>query len=188
MALSHVSKLFAVTDAKVYAVTADPSGGATTYGAAIDVPGIKSVTISGNIDTKELRGDNTLLDTNSVLTNITVDFEYAKLNLDAVAAMIGGAVTDSGSTPNAVATYRLTNTNTFSYFKLEAKTPTAGSDSVTGDAHIVLYKCMLSSFPELGMAEEDYQTFKASAVAVGRASDGRWIDVVFNETAAALSA
>lgn len=187
MPISHTSKFYAVTDAKIAAVTADPSGGTTTYGTLIDVPGIKSVTISGDINTVELRGDNTLLDSNSTLTNVTVDFEYAKLNLDAVAAMIGGTVTDSGAGTTEVATYRRLGTDTFAYFKFEAKTPTAGVDEVLGDAHILLYKCMLSGFPELGMAEEDYQTFSASAVAIPRLSDSKWLDVVLNETAAAIA-
>lgn len=187
MAISHFSKFYAVSDAKIAAVTADPSGGTTTYGSLIDVPGIKSVTISGDITTAELRGDNTLLDANSTLTGVTVDFEYAKLSLDALAAMAGGAVTDSGSGSAEVATYRRLGTDTFGYFKFEAKTPTAGVDELAGDGHILLYKCMLAGFPEIGMAEEDYQIFSASATAVPRLSDSKWLDVVLNETAAAIA-
>ena len=187
MPISHFSKFYAVSDAKIAALTADPSGGTATYGALIDVPGIKSVTVSGDINTVELRGDNTLLDSNSTLTNLTVSFEYAKLNLDALAAMVGGTVTDGGATTLETATFRRLGTDSFSYFKFEAKTPTAGVDEVAGDGHVLLYKCMLSSFPDLGMAEEDYQTFSAEAVAVPRLSDSRWLDVVLNETATAIA-
>lgn len=187
MTISHTSKLYAVTDAKIAAVTADPSGGTTTYGSLVDVPGIKSVRIGGAVETKELRGDNRLLDANSTLQNVTLEFEYAKLNLDAIDVMLGGAVTDAGSGSTETATYRLLSSDTLGYFKFEAATPTAGVDEVAGDAHILLYKCMLSGFPEFGMAEEDYQTFSVSAIAVGRLSDAKWLDVVYNETAASIA-
>lgn len=188
MPLSPISKLFAVSDAKISKVTADPAGGTITYGTAIDVPGIKSCTVTGDITSAELRGDNTLLDSNSTLASIEVEFEYAKLNQDALAVMLGGTVTGTGTTPSQISTYRLLNTDTFSYFKFQAKTPTGGSDSVTGDAHIVLYKCILSEFPEFGMAEEDYETFSTSAKAIPTlaTTSGGWMNVVFNETAAAI--
>jgi hypothetical protein len=187
MAISHVSKLYAVTDAKIAAVTADVSGGSTTYGSLIDVPGIKSVRIGGTVNTKELRGDNTLLDVNSTLESVTLEFEYAKLNLDAFAVLMGGAVTDSGTGSTEVATYNLLNTSTPSYFKFEGKTPTAGVDEVAGDGHIVLWKCMISAFPDFGLGEEDYETFTVSATATGRLSDAKWLSVVFNETAAVIA-
>lgn len=187
MAISHFSKLYSVVDAKIAAVTADPAGGTTTYGSLVDVPGIKSVTIGGDVSTVELRGDNTLLDANSTLTNISLSFEYAKLSLDALDVLVGGTVTDAGAGSAETATWRLLNTDTLGYFKFEAKTPTAGVDEVAGDAHIVLYKCIITGFPEFGFAEEDYQTFTVDALAVARLSDARWIDVVFNETAAAIA-
>jgi len=185
MAAPHFTKWYAVTDAKIAAVTADTAA-STTYGTLIDVPGIKSVTVSGDINTVELRGDNTLLDANSTLTNLTVEFEYAKLSLDALAVMAGGTVTDTGATVAEIATYRRLGSDTFGYFKFEAKTPTAGTDDVTGDGHIVLYKCIMSGFPEIGMAEEDYKTFSVSATAIPRLFDSRWLDVVINETAAVI--
>ncbi len=188
MPISHFSKFFAISDAKIFKVTADPAGGTTTYGAAVDVPGIKSATISGDINTVELRGDNSLLDLNSTLTNISVSIEYAKLSLDVLPVVLGGTTADSGTTPNMIATYDLASTDSFSYFKLEGKTPTAGADTVTGDAHIILHKCILSSFPEMGFAEEDYRTFSMEARATPILGTGnKWITVKLNETAAAIS-
>lgn len=187
MAISHTSKAYAVEDAKIAAVTADPAGGSTTYGSLIDVSGIKSVAFGTDINNVELRGDNSLLDSNATLVGVTVTFEYAKMNLDAYAVMLGGTVTDSGTGSTEVATYRRLNTNSFGYFKFEAKTPTAGADEVAGDLHIVLYKCMISGGTLFGMAEEDYQTFSVEAKALARLSDNRWFDVVLNETAAAIA-
>lgn len=186
MPLSHVSKYYGVTDAKVYRVLTDPAGGTTTYGTAVDVPGIRGVTLAGDITNVELRGDNQLLDSNSTLTSVSVTFEYAKLNLDALNVFLGGTVTDAGSTPNQTATYAHTGANTFNYFKFEAITPTNGGDTIGGNNRLILYKCILSSFPDMGFAGEDYQIFSQAATATARLSDNKWFDVVLNETAAAL--
>jgi hypothetical protein len=186
MPLSHVSKVFAVKDAKVRKMTADPSGGTTTLAASVDVPGIKTVTISGDLNTAELRGDNTRLDYQSVLAGISVEFEYAKLAVDILPVVLGGAVVDSGTTPNQLTTFGLTSLNAgFSFFEFEAQAFAA--DTIGGDATIKLYKCILDSFPDgLGMAEEDYMTFTMSAQALPRLSDNKWLDVVLRETAVAL--
>lgn len=186
MAATHVSKIYAVEDAKIAAVTADTDGGSTTYGSLIDVPGIKSIGLDFEINAVSLRGDNRELDSDATLQAVTISFEHAKLSLDALAVMLGGTNTDSGSGAAEIATYRRVATDAFSYFKFEAKTPTSGTDNVGGDVHLVLYKCKLTDY-SLGMAEEDYQTFSGTARGVFRTSDARLFDVVFNETAAAIA-
>lgn len=186
MALSHVSKLFAVVDAKMAKMTADPSGGSATYATSIDLPGIKSLEVGGQVNVKELRGDNQQLDVQVTLSNVTATVAHAKISLDALAVMIGSTVTDSGTTPNQIATMTLLGGSTFSYFKLEGKTPTGGSDSPTGDAHWVLYKCILNSFPSLGLAEEDYRTASFGVNCVPRIADSKILDGVLNETAVTI--
>jgi hypothetical protein len=186
MPLSHVTKVFAVTDAKIAKVTADPAGGATVVAASVDVPGIKTVSIGGDVKTAELRGDNTRLDFGAVLSGVTIEFEYAKLSLDALAVLLGPTVVDSGTTPNQTALLGLTSANaSLNYFQFTAQSK--GTDTIGGDAVMTLYKCVLTGFPEgLGMAEEDYRTFKVSAAALPRLSDNKWLDVNLRETTAAL--
>lgn len=186
MALAHVSKLFATSDARIAKLTADPSGGTTTYATSIDVVGIKSVVLGGDIEVKELRGDHSLLDSDSTLTNITVTFNYAKLGLDALAVMLGGAVADSGTTPNQIAKWSLLGSDgLFNNFKFTAKV--FSTDFAGGDAIIELYKCKISSFPEMGTEEDDYQLFSQDATVIPRLSDAKWIDLSFRETTAALT-
>jgi hypothetical protein len=186
VAIAHFSKVFACEDAKVYPMTAD-TGGAPTYGSGIDVPGVKSLEISGSIDRKSLRGDNRLLDIFAVLTDVTGRLNHAKLSLDMLAAQLGGTVVDSGTTPNQKATWSLTSTSAPKYWKIEAKTPTDGVDMVGGDLHVLFYKCVLSSFPGLGLAEEDYQIPGLEFGTVAALSNGKWMDVVVNETFVAIT-
>lgn len=188
MAISHFSKLFAVEDAKIAKLLTDPAGGTETYGSLIDVPGIKEVTLSGTVESKELRGDNALLDVFSVLKSLTLGVKNAKISLDVDAVLIGGTVADAGTTPNQTATHDLSGTDTPNYFKFVAKTPANGADSIGGDIHLTLWKCVVSGLPDEGFAEEDYKIVGFNAATSPLLSTGRkWRRIVFNETAAAIA-
>lgn len=187
MPLKHNSKVYAVTDCKIARLTSDPDGGAAVYGTSIDVPGIKSMEIGGDINSSELRGDNSLLDQTSTIGSVTVSVEHAKVSLDVLNILLGGTVTDAGVAPNQTSTFSLGRDSTPQYFRIEGKTPANGSDFAGGDVHFVLYKCIVSSFPDLGFAEEDYRTVSFEAVALPRLADGKQLDAVFNETAVAIA-
>lgn len=185
MPVTHVSKVFAVKDAKIAKLTADAAGAAPTYGASLDVPGIKSVTIGGDVTTAELRGDNQRLDFAAFLAGIELGFEYAKLSLDVLNVLLGSTIADAGVTPNQTATLGVKPTDAFSYFRFQAVA--VGADPIAGDVLITIHKAILTEFPELGMAEEDYQTFSVGAAAVPILGTGNaWIDVAIRETSAAL--
>lgn len=187
MPLSRVTQLYSVQDAKISPLLTDPAGGAATYGTPIDVPGIQTMEISGDVETKSLRGDNGLLANNSVISNIAVSVNHAKLSLDVLAAIIGGTVTDSGTTPAQTSTWDLTQaTATLPRFKLEGVTPPNGTDIIGGDLHWVLWRLNLSAFPALGFSQEDYRIASFSANASPLVSTGKWITAVINETAVAI--
>ncbi|MFI6979311.1 phage tail protein [Embleya sp. NPDC050154] len=186
MPISRVTKLFAVQDAKIFALLSDPAGGTPAYAAGIDLPGIKSMEISGDIETKELRGDNTLLDSDSTLSNITVAFPHAKMSLDALAAQFGGAVTDSGSGATEASEWSLTADSRPAPFKIEGVTPISGGDLIGGDVHFTVWKCIPSQFAGLGLAEEDYRTLENEARAVPLISTGKWLTTRINKTATAI--
>lgn len=181
MALKHFSKVFAVRDAKIQPLTQDEEGAAPTYGTAIDVPGIKSVTVSGDVETKQLRGDNKQLDADSTLTNVNVEFEYAKLSLDIIAAALTSTITDSGVTPAQKSQLDILGAVKFAPFKFEAVS--VGADPLNGDVFVTLWKVVLSSFPELGMSEEDYKTNPLSGSASPLLSTDQWISTGIRETA-----
>lgn len=190
MPLSHFSKVFAVTDAKVAKVTADNAGSATTYATSVDVPGVKTVEISGTIDGKELRGDNVLLDKDAVLREVSASVEHAKLSLDALAVFLGGSVVDAGTTPSQTSTYDIVGGSTAPSkpvpFRLEGLSVSA--DTIGGAVKFTLHKCVLDSMPDMGLAEEDYRTssFDIQAMPVN-GTGNKWLSIVFQETATALT-
>lgn len=186
MPLSPVTKVFAAKDAKLFPLTADPAGGSPTYGTGIDVPGLKTVTISGDVNTAELRGDNTKLDSQSTLGNITVAMEFAKLSHAILSAVLNAVSVASGTAPNQTDVWTLLGSSGFNYVGLTACS--VGADSITGDVMFSAYKLMLSSFPELGLEEEDYKTNSIEFSAVPLLANGKWIGSAIRETTAALAA
>jgi hypothetical protein len=184
MPLSHVSKVFAIKEAKVAKLTADTSGG-FTYAASTALTGSQKLTIAGTINTKYLRGDNMLLDSDAVWDSLTATVDYAKLSLDAMATFYSTLVVDTGTTPNQLATLGMKNTDTLNYFKMEGRS--AGADSITGDVLFSLWKCKLASFPATGLAEEDYQRASLTLTLLPRLSDNAWLSIVLRETSASLT-
>lgn len=160
------------------------------YNPKVDVPGIKTVVVTGTVKASQLRGDFALLDAYAVLTDLKVAFTFAKASLDAYAVMAGGTITDTGASPNRKSDWTLSSPAgippKFNYFKLEAQSVAA--DPVAGDVHFLVPKLILDGFPRIGMADEAYETFDASAIAIPRLNDGVWIDAYINETAVPIGA
>lgn len=183
MTLTHVSKVFAVRDGKIRPMIAD-NGGATTYATALDVPGLKSVGISGDVNTKELRGDNALLDSQTTITSLKVEFEFAKIDLDVLKSVAGGAVVDSGVTPNQVASWQMGGQTLLPYFGFECLS--IGADTIGGSVGFRFPKVVLNGFPDLGLAEEDFQTVKIGGAPIPALSGKPWIEVFLHETVPTL--
>jgi hypothetical protein len=125
-----------------------------------------------------------------VLKNVSATDEHAKLSLDALAVFLGGAVVDAGTTPNQTATYDLVGGSTApskpTPFRLEGLSVSA--DTIGGAVKFTLHKCILDSLPEMGLAEEDYQTSSFDvATSPLLATGNKWMSVVLQETATALS-
>jgi hypothetical protein len=184
--VTHVSKVFAIKEARISKLLTDPTGAPpATYGASVVLSGSQKLTLAGTIKVVYLRGDNQLLDSDAVLETMTATLDYAKLNLDAMAVMFSTAVADTGTTPNQLATWPFKNTDTLNYFKIEARS--AGADPIAGDVLFSLWKCKITAFPPIGLAEEDYQRSSLTLTVVPRLADNNWISPVIRETAAVLT-
>jgi hypothetical protein len=186
MPLSHITKVFAAKDAKFWPITADVAGGTITYGTGIDVPGLKTVAISGEINSAELRGDSVSLDRQSSLGAVNVKMEWAKQSLDILAALFSNTVTDSGTTPAQISKWELLGTTKLGYVGMSCSA--LGADPVAGDTQFVVAKMVLTSFPEMGLAEEEYKTFTAEFGAMPTLANSKILSNSIFETAAALVA
>jgi hypothetical protein len=189
VALGHQSRTFGVNDMHVYKLTSDVAGTAPGYGTSVDVVGVKSLETTLATDTKQLRGDNTLLAADSVLKEISGKISYAKHNFDVWTALTSALTTDSGTTPNQISTMTITQVTAPAFFKVEAQSKQV--DYVGGDIHVVLYKCMPGNLAT-GFMEEDYRIQGNDFVAVPLISTitagpaNAWMSIVANESSIAV--
>src|SRR5690242_566361 len=86
-------------DLKVYVV-----GVADALGTAVDVPGAQSLEWSVKPDSDELRGDNQVIALVRNPKSVSGTIRIAKINLPAIAAMVGGTVGTGGSGATEITT------------------------------------------------------------------------------------
>jgi hypothetical protein len=143
MAAIRETVLFDVSDYKVYPLLTDSVSASPTYGAAIDVPGINKVSVDPNLITAELAGDAKVIAKRGKTDRIKVSALYGKLSLNVLVAIMGGAVTDSGTGSTEEATYDLlASAASLPYFKSEFKVDDLDTGLAT--VHCVLPKCQLT--------------------------------------------
>lgn len=183
IAQQGITKVYAVQHCQIATVLTDVVGAAITYGEWFDVPGIKSLALTGGMDTKQLRGDNRLIDQQSIITDLSAKIENAKLSLQNLAVMLGGTV--SARTAGTTGAYTGQGWGLLSSaFPLSfgMRAVSAAGDAPGGAVAFVMSKCSLSSFPEIGAAEEDYQTVSAEMNVNPPNGTSVWLDVIVMDT------
>lgn len=188
MTIATQTKVLELKDAKIFPLTADPVGGTATYGAAVDIPGILKLDVSPNMVTKDLYGDNVLLDTYSKVESVDIGIENAILPLDVLRLLMGGTVTASGTTPNRKQTYELANGNMPGYVKIQGQALYV--DAGLGDVHVSFHKCKTTDAPKWALEgmTGDFAKVTAKLKAIPlQAAGNRLLSVVINETATAIS-
>ncbi|HKN42961.1 MAG TPA: hypothetical protein VJW23_03490 [Propionibacteriaceae bacterium] len=183
IASQGITKVYAIQHAQIAGLLTDAAGAAPTYGEWFDVPGIKSLKISGSMETKSLRGDNRLIDSQSVLTGLTASFEHAKLSLIILQTMLGGSAPAADTLPYAGMGWQLPTSAFPKAFGLRAIS--AASDAPGGAVAFNMSRCSLSKFPEIGAAEEDYQTVSAELNINPPVGTGDWLGITIVDTYAA---
>lgn len=181
MAQSPTAKLYSTEDAKLALLNSDATGFAS-YGSLIDVPGIRQVSMTPVIESKQLRGDNRELDADSTLVAVDLSFEHAKVSFQALEVFLGGTW-DAGTT---VGTYTQTGGDALPYWALGWRTPSSGGDASGGDVQFYVFKAKLTGY-ELGTAFEDYRILSGTARGVYRMADDKLFEAKVNATQAAIS-
>lgn len=188
MPLIHQTTIFNIDQFAIYPMTADVTTN-PAYGAAVPVPGIKTVGLDPDMLAKELYGDAKMMGRAAKVRQMNCSLTHAKLNLDALNIIAGGAVVDAGTTPNQTSTWNLLGANFPGYFKAEFRILQVDF-VLTGLAslNVQLWKCKTTNFGlPLGTAE-DFTLPTIAFSAIPTISNDKLVSVVFNETAAALPA
>lgn len=186
--LPRYTSIFSVDNAAITPMLTDPIAGTATYGTKIDVPGIRSATFDPEILAKELFGDNAIQGRSAKARQIMSKIEAARLNLDILAVLMGGAVADSGTTPAQVTSWNLLGSSAGSYFKLEYRVlgvelPGAAGG---GDLHVTFWKCKITG-TALPVQMEEFAPLSFDVAAIARLADSKMVTLTENETALAIS-
>lgn len=183
MPLTTIPLPFGLRDVKLTPYT-DATATALA-GASIDLPYGRTLTFAEVEDFEDLRGDDSLVASHGAGPNVEWEMEGGGVSFEAVAAMYGGTVSTTGSTPNQIKILRKLVTDVRPYFRIEGQ---AISDS-GGDFHIVIYRAKATDnlTGELG----DGQFFLTGASGKGyynllSGQTNRVWDFVQNETAVAI--
>lgn len=130
-----ISLPFGLRDVKITPYT---DATATVLAASsIDLPNARVFSFAETEDFEELRGDDSLVATHGNGPVVTWELEAGGYSLEAVKAMYGGTVSESGTTPNRIKRFRKLRTDQRPYFKVEGQVI---SDS-GGDMHCVIWRC-----------------------------------------------
>ncbi|MBQ2643975.1 hypothetical protein IJG14_00200 [bacterium] len=189
MTISKKTALLGVNDLKIFPITKDDSTAFTT-GNAIDVPGIRQISITFDIDEKELTGDEKTLAISSKIKGVTFNSEYAELSLDVLSALSGGSVSTSTTDSVETASFSFGDGNLPDYFQLQAKID--GTDSIVGgDCHICIYKAKVTAMPINGV-QGDFATYTFDGKGVYTqyqfSGQSKLIDIDFHSSAKVLTA
>ena len=133
-----------VKDLKIFPITKDDATG-YTVGTAVDIPAAQSFKVDYEFDSKELFGDEEIQDIWSKIKKANVSIEYGKTSLDLEAALLGGTVTTSGSTPNQVQSQGVTLGTLSNYFQIAFKSDYVDKLGNAADMHVYVMKCKVTA-------------------------------------------
>lgn len=153
---------YSLSDLKVYPYSAGSPG------SAKDVPGARRVEISAQIEEAEHRGDNSILAVAASISSFDLTIEVGQMNLEAIAALAGGTVTSTGTTPNQSRTLTRKSTDVIADYQIKAATPSKTADG--GSAVLVLPRCQWVGGPSYAMADNEFPVIEISARAIPDAS------------------
>ena len=154
MALKTVTKLFGVDDAKLFPVTED-SETKFTCGDGIDLPGVRQISVTYEMEEKSLTGDEKVLEVSNKIKSVTFNMEYAKNTLEILAQLTGGSYTKTGSDDDEVGTFSFGGGDLPNYFQLKAQILDTSNDC--GDVHFCIYKAKATAIPINGV-QDDFAT------------------------------
>lgn len=192
MALKTVTKLFGVDDAKLYPITED-SAASFSCGNGIDLPGVRQISLTYEIEEKSLTGDEKVLDVSNKIKSVTFNIEYAKLSLEVLAQLTGGSYSTTTSDSDESAVFSFGGGDLPNYFQLKAQILDTSNDG--GDVHFCVYKAKATALPLNGV-QDDFATLTFDGKGVytehefgeGDNKQTKLLDIEIHSKAKALSA
>lgn len=170
---------YSIMDAKVYPYAAGVPGTAT------DMPGIRRVEMQAQIEETEHRGDNQILAVAASFSSVDLTIEVGQLNLDAIAALSGGVVATTGTTPNQIRTLTRASTDNLADYQIKAKTNSRTTDG--GATWLTFPRCQWVGGPSYAMQDNEFPVIEITCRAVPGASSIIYIVSQYENAATEIS-
>lgn len=129
---------------------------ADTPGSNIAVPGVRGLSFTVESDSDTLEGDNSVIATVRNPKSLTGSIELGRINLAAMAAMLGGTPGSTGSTPNTILSLNESSAAGTQYFQAQGNTHS--QDSSGSGYLVVLKKLLVTSGPDESMTVNEWNT------------------------------
>lgn len=134
-----------VLDAKIASWTSENS-----FGTALDILGIRNATITLNLDTDELGGDDVILDRFTKIESATITWEQAAVDLAVLDALTGGTLVSNGDYEDLVLGREADAVVPYVAFAFKVVSSTAE------ELHVLLPKCKFSGNQQLQAQYKQY--------------------------------
>lgn len=122
--------------------------------------GIQNISISPEMVSEELLGNDTVMEMVSLAKSFTFEIEQGKISLPCYAVMTGGAYTPTSTGVNPSLIIPQSNFNPYFMIKFQAL------DTNGGSIVIQMNKVQLTSILELSFAQEGFMTVSASGAGI----------------------
>ena len=192
MAASTSAITFDVKDCKVSPQTADASGSASTWGGAVDVPGITEVSLEPNFITNELKGDGgVVLSKKGKIDRLNFSCTYGELSIDVLNVLLGDTKVASSGTGTDAETLTMPITDaSLPYFRIQFlidDLETSG-DSLA-EVIVQLQKCQLTGGSLVSGSTDTFNQPNFTAEAIKpNGTPVQFGEIKFLETATGLTA
>lgn len=155
-----------------------PLDGSDAPGTGIPLPAGRVIEVAPQEDTNELTGYNGVVASNVSRTSADVTVEYGGIDLAVLAAITGGTIVASGTTPNAKRVLDVGQSGVNRPYVMVAGQSLADDG---GDTVIKVWKVKFQ-IPSGSFTESEYHVDSLSGTAVRNAS-GKLLTFIQNETA-----
>lgn len=122
---------------------------ANSYGSAYDILGARNATLTWQIETDELRGDDVVLDRFSKPVSVQVDIEQASVDLTAIDMFIGGTLVYNASYYDLF----IAEGDEVPYIAVAGRVVGSGGGS---DLHFLVPKCKIAGNLQLQAQVDQY--------------------------------
>jgi len=149
-------------------------------GTIIDLPAARTFKFTEAESFEELRGDDKVILSRGTGPQIQWELESGGIELAAYVAIVGGTLSETGTTPNQIKKVTKKATDARPYFRVEGQ---AFSDT-GGDVHCMLYRCRTTGDVEGEFTDGGFYLTKCSGTAFPSqavASIDALYDLVYNE-------